>query len=85
MIEFTALGIKKQETADVDFEISMAISESGTPNDIEILNPPEELDKKVRRTIFKDIRAKRFRPKLVGGEATTSTITFSYASKKSQG
>lgn len=85
VIEFTALGIEKQETADVDFEISIVISESGTPNDIEILNPPEELDKKVRRTIFKDIRAKRFRPKLVEGEATTSTITFSYASKKSQG
>ena len=57
-------------------EISMAITSNGVPRNIEIINPPEDLDKNVRRTIFKDIRAQRYRPKLVAGTPTRSAINF---------
>jgi hypothetical protein len=60
-------------------EISMAITSNGVPRNIEIINPPEDLDKNVRRTIFKDIRAQRYRPKLVAGTPTRSAINFPYA------
>ena len=63
-------------------EISMAITSNGVPRNIEIINPPEDLDKKVRRTIFKDVRAQRYRPKLVAGAPISSAINFPYTSQK---
>jgi len=70
----------KQKTLDKQpMEISMAITSNGVPRNIEIINPPEDLDKNVRRTIFKDIRAQRYRPKLVAGTPTRSAINFPYA------
>ena len=57
----------------------MAITSNGVPKNIEIINPPEDLDKNLRRTIFKDIRAQRYRPKLVAGTPTRSAINFPYA------
>jgi hypothetical protein len=48
------------------------------PRNIEIINPPEDLDKDIRRTIFKDIRAQRYRPQLLEGAPIISAINFSY-------
>jgi tetratricopeptide (TPR) repeat protein len=59
-------------------EISMAINSNGVPRNIEIINPPEDLDKDIRRTIFKDIRAQRYRPQLLEGAPIISAINFSY-------
>jgi hypothetical protein len=59
-------------------EISMIISAIGTPRNIEIINPPEDLDKNSRRTILKGLRAQRYRPKLVEGAAISSAISFPY-------
>jgi len=80
LIEFTDISnTARQETPGGEImEISMAITTNGTPRNIEIINPPEDLDKNVRRTIFKDIRAQRYRPKLVEGEPIGTTIQFSY-------
>ena len=60
----------------------MAITSNGVPRNIEIINPPEDLDKNVRRTIFKDIRAQRYRPKLVAGEPISTAIQFPYGIKQ---
>jgi tetratricopeptide (TPR) repeat protein len=60
-------------------EISMIISAIGTPRNIEIINPPEDLDKNIRRTILKELRAQRYRPKLVEGAPISSAISFPYA------
>ncbi len=57
----------KEPLEEESVEISMTISTNGIPRSIEIINPPEDLDKKLRRTIFKDLRAQRYRPKLVEG------------------
>jgi hypothetical protein len=63
-------------------EISMAITTNGVPRNIEIINPPEDLDNNVRRTIFKDIRAQRYRPKLVEGAPISTEIQFPYGIKQ---
>jgi tetratricopeptide (TPR) repeat protein len=63
-------------------EISMAITSNGVPRNIEIINPPADLDKQVRRTIFKDLRAQRYRPKLVEGAPIRSAINFPYESQQ---
>ena len=72
-----------QEPLEIEpMEISMAITSNGVPRNIEIINPPEDLDKNVRRTIFKDIRAQRYRPKLVAGEPISTAIQFPYGIKQ---
>tara|TARA_B110000902_G_scaffold21698_1_gene24310 strand:+ start:688 stop:2073 length:1386 start_codon:yes stop_codon:yes gene_type:complete len=72
-------SLKQKPLDKQPMEISMAITSNGVPRNIEIINPPEDLDKNVRRTIFKDIRAQRYRPKLVAGTPTRSAINFPYA------
>jgi|CoawatStandDraft_6_1074263.scaffolds.fasta_scaffold00092_26 tetratricopeptide (TPR) repeat protein len=71
----------KEPLENGPMEISMAITSNGMPRDIEIINPPEDLDKKSRRTIFKDIRAQRYRPKLFEGAPITTAIQFPYGIK----
>lgn len=67
---------------DRPMEISMAITSNGVPRDVEIINPPADLDKHIRRTIFKDLRAQRYRPKLLKGAPIRSAINFPYGSQQ---
>lgn len=84
MIEFTALGLDKK-SPEIDLQVSMVVSKSGVPGKMEILNPPENFTKNQIRAVYKDLRSKRFRPKLVNGETTESSIIFPYSSKQTQG
>jgi tetratricopeptide (TPR) repeat protein len=59
-------------------EISMTISTNGVPRNVEIVNPPEDLGKNVRRAVLTDIRAQRYRPKLAAGAPVSSAIQFPY-------
>ena len=61
----TGNTIKKTESK---LNVSMNISPYGTPENIEILNPPEDLEKKAINRVEKLLRSQRFRPRLVGGE-----------------
>ena len=63
----------------------MIVSKSGVPGNMEIIDPPESITKNAIRAIFKDIRGKRYRPKLVDGETTESNLIIPYARKQSQG
>jgi tetratricopeptide (TPR) repeat protein len=84
MIEFTALGARKK-LPDSDLQISMVVSKLGVPRKMEIINPPENISKNQIRAIYKDIRTKRFRPRLVDGKTTESSIVFPYSSNQTQG
>ena len=88
MIEFTALGENHgfDESEDIQqpqrkLEISMTITKIGLPEKMEIVDPPEDITKKEIRTIFREIRKKRFRPRLVDGEATSSSLVYPYLDK----
>ena len=78
--EETALD--KTTVDEKPMEISMAIASSGVPRNIEIINPPADLDKNLRRAIFKDLRAQRYRPKLAAGAPISSAINFPYESQQ---
>ena len=94
LIEFTDLSNAAKEKSLEDgalregalregaMEISMDITTNGMPRNVEIINPPEDLDKNVRRTIFKDIRTQRYRPKLVEGAPISTVIQFPYGIKQ---
>ena len=94
LIEFTDLNNAAKEKSLEDgalkdgalregaMEISMDITTNGMPRNVEIINPPEDLDKNVRRTIFKDIRTQRYRPKLVEGAPISTVIQFPYGIKQ---
>ncbi len=86
VIKFTALGEKriKSET-EHDLQVSMNISANGVAGKMEIINPPKEMSKNDIRAIYKDIRGKRFRPKLVDGETTESSIVYPYSTNKTPG
>ena len=84
MIEFTALTLDKKSPHE-DLRVSMVVSKAGVPRKMEILNPPENISKNQIRAIYKDLRSKRFRPRLVEGETTESSIVFPYSSKQTQG
>jgi tetratricopeptide (TPR) repeat protein len=84
MIEFTALGLD-EKSPEIDLQVSMVVSKSGVPGKMEVLNPPENFTKNQIRAVYKDLRSKRFRPKLVDGETTESSIVFPYACKQTQG
>ena len=84
MIEFTALG-SNSKLPENDLQVSMVVSKAGVPGKMEILNPPENISKNQIRAILKDIRSKRFRPRLVDGETIESSIIFPYSSKQTQG
>ena len=87
IIEFTALdeGQGRQESPQQDLQVAMTVTKTGMPIKMEILNPPESITKAEIRSILKDIRSKRFRPKLVEGITTESSIVFPYSSKQTQG
>jgi tetratricopeptide (TPR) repeat protein len=79
LIKFTDFSnTAMKEPLEEAVEISMTISTNGIPRSIEIINPPEDLDKKLRRTIFKDLRAQRYRPKLVEGAPINSAMQVPY-------
>jgi tetratricopeptide (TPR) repeat protein len=91
LIDFTQLNSKhhfslaannsEQTNAEAEeLEISVTISEYGVPKNIEVLNAPENLDKKTHRKIINDIRGTRYRPKLINGQAISSSIIFPYPS-----
>jgi hypothetical protein len=84
MIEFTALRADKK-SPQKDLQVSMVVSKAGVPKKMELLNPPENISENEIRAIYKDIRKKRFRPRLVEGETTESSIVLPYSSKQSQG
>mgnify|MGYP001043572956 CR=1 FL=1 len=83
IIEFTAVETGKK-LPKADLQVSLEVSKAGVPGKMEILNPPENISKNEVRAILKDIRSKRFRPRLVDGETTESSIVFSYSSKQAQ-
>ena len=87
IIEFTALNERqgRLEPPQQDLQVSMTVTKTGVPIKMEILNPPENITKSEVRSILKDIRSKRFRPRLVDGITTESKIVFPYSSKKTQG
>ena len=87
IIEFTALdeGQGRQESPQQDLQVAMTVTKTGMPIKMEILNPPESITKAEIRSILKDIRSKRFRPKLVEGITTESSIVFPYSSNQTQG
>ena len=88
VIEFTVLGISDklpEKAIQVPIEVSIQVSKAGVPGKMEILNPPENISKTEVREILKDIRSKRFRPRLVDGETIESRIVFPYSNKKTQG
>ena len=80
LIKFTDFSntAMKEPLEEEAVEISMTISTNGIPRSIEIINPPEDLDKKLRRTIFKDLHAQRYRPKLVEGAPINSAMQVPY-------
>ena len=79
LIEFTDFSnTTVEESPEETVEISMVITTNGIPRNIEIINPPEDLDKNLRRAIFKDLRARRYRPKLVEGAPISSAMQFPY-------
>lgn len=84
IIEFTALKTGKT-LPEQDLQVSMVVSKAGVPGKMEILNPPENISKTEIRAIYKDIRSKRFRPRLVDGKTTESSIVLPYSSKQTQG
>jgi len=84
IIEFTTLETSKK-LREQELQVSMVVSKAGVPGKMEILNPPENISKNEVRAILKDIRSKRFRPRLVDGETTESSIVFPYSSKQTQG
>ena len=87
IIEFTALVTRKnlpKQALQLSLEVSMVVSKSGVPRKMEILNPPENISKNEVRAILKEIRSKRFRPRLVDGETIESSIVFSYSNKQAQ-
>ena len=85
IIEFTALESSTLELQERPLQVSMIVSKAGVPRKMEILNPPEDINKTEVQAIFKDIRSKRFRPKLVDGETIESSLVFPYASNQKQG
>jgi len=84
IIEFTALETREKSPPQ-KLQVSMVISKAGVPGKMEILNPPENISKNEVRAILKKIRSKRFRPRLVDGETTESSIVFPYPSKLTEG
>jgi tetratricopeptide (TPR) repeat protein len=84
IIEFTAIEPDKGSPQE-DLQVSMVVSKAGVPREMELLNPPENFTKNQIRAIYKDIRSKRFRPRLVEGETTKSSIVLPYSSKQTQG
>ena len=53
LIEFTDFSnTTVEESPEETVEISMAITTNGIPRNIEIINPPEDLDKNLRRDYF---------------------------------
>ena len=75
MIDFTQLNSKhhfslaannsEQTNAEAEeLEISVTISEYGVPKNIEVLNAPENLDKKTHRKIINDIRGNPLSPQV---------------------
>ena len=95
MIEFTALGDnlelaesrntqRSQSLPRRQLEVSMTVTKIGIPEKMEIIDPPEDITKKEIRTIFREIRSKRFRPRLVDGETINSNMVFPYLDKGSE-
>ena len=94
MIEFTALGdnlelakSRRQQSQSLprrQLEVSMTVTKIGIPEKMKIIDPPEDISKKEIRTIFKEIRSKRFRPRLVDGETTSSSMVYPYMDKGSE-
>ena len=95
MIEFTALGDnlelaesrntqRSQSLPRRQLEVSMTVTKIGIPEKMEIIDPPEDITKKEIRTIFREIRSKRFRPRLVDGETINSNMVYPYLDKGSE-
>ena len=84
VIEFTHLApVRNYQKKLTDIhELSPKL---GVPGKMEIINPPENISKNQIRAILKDIRSKRFRPRLVDGKTTESSIVFPYSSNQTQG
>ena len=73
------------ETEDAQLELSMMISTYGVPNDIEVANPPESFTDKELSDLRKDVRSKRFRPKLVNGLPADAPYSMTYNQPTPQG
>ncbi|MDG1819291.1 MAG: tetratricopeptide repeat protein [Porticoccaceae bacterium] len=87
VIKFTAIEGRQEriEPQEKNLQVSMTVTKTGVPIKMEILNPPENITKSEIRSILKDIRSKRFRPRLVDGITTESKFVLPYSSKKTQG
>ena len=89
MIEFSmnkgGQATQADETEDAQLELSMMISTYGVPNDIEVANPPESFTDKELSDLRKDVRSKRFRPKLVNGLPADAPYSMTYNQPTPQG
>ena len=71
-------GSQSIQIDETQLELSMMISTYGVPKDIEVANPPESFTDKELDDLRKDVRKKRFRPKLVNGLAADAPHSMTY-------
>ena len=66
------------ESSESQLELSMMISTYGVPNQIEVTSSPQSLTEDQLGKLRKDMRSKRFRPKLVNGLAAEAPHSMLY-------
>lgn len=66
------------ESSESQLELSMMISTYGVPNQIEVTSSPQSLTEDQLGKLRKDMRSKRFRPKLVNGLAAEAPHSILY-------
>ena len=77
--------VKPEDTAESKLELSMIISTYGIPNKIKVANPPQSFTVKEMNDLRKDVRSRRFRPKLVDGLAADAPYSMTYNQPTPQG
>jgi tetratricopeptide (TPR) repeat protein len=68
----------KNDPKESQLELSMLISPYGVPVEIEVANAPQALTDKMLRDVRRELRDKRFRPKLVDGLAAEASLSMMY-------
>lgn len=81
----SSIGEQDEATGNV-LEISMTITKGGKPQDIEILNRPENVTDSDLQKFKRNLRGTRFRPKLVDGvPAKAENFTWQYIIEQVEG
>lgn len=82
MIEFSMNKVPEvalsDESSEPQLELTMMISTYGVPNQIEVTSSPQSLTDDQLGNLRKDMRSKRFRPKLVDGLAAEAPHSMLY-------